>query len=253
MADPLTADAVVPLLQGRFGRPYRYEDACESTQRMLGRELPEGAVAVCDAQTAGRGRLGRGSHAPAGTALLCSIVLRPPVERRSSELSLVGGMAAADAVEHALGLTAQIKWSSDVMVNRRRVASVLAEARNGTVVLGIAVNVNQTREQLPSDLRIPAASLFTVDGVRRKRAPILVTLLAALSSTTTGGRQTASTPSATSWARAISCAGDGSRSPTQPAMPSASIAPAGSRSTSAASIARSRAATSRTSDDARLL
>jgi BirA family biotin operon repressor/biotin-[acetyl-CoA-carboxylase] ligase len=176
MADSLAAASVEPLLAGRFGRPYRYEQSCESTQLLLG-EASEGAVAVCEEQTSGRGRLGRAWHAPPGTAILCSILLRPPGERRTPELSLVAGMAAADAVEQTLGLAAQIKWPNDVMVNRRKVAGVLAEAREGAVVLGIGINVNQTRDQLPADPRTPAASLRTIDGVERDRAPILATLL----------------------------------------------------------------------------
>ena len=177
MTDSLAAEVVEPLLCGRFGRPYRFEPACESTQLVLAGELPEGAVAVCDEQTAGRGRLGRRWEAPAGSAVMCSVLLRPPGSAQVAELPLVGGMAAADAVERALGLTAQIKWPNDVMVNRRKVAGVLAETRDGAVVLGIGINVNQSRDELPADVRAPAGSLRTVDGVRRQRAPILVTLL----------------------------------------------------------------------------
>jgi BirA family biotin operon repressor/biotin-[acetyl-CoA-carboxylase] ligase len=140
-------------------------------------EGPEGAVAVCDEQTAGRGRLGRAWHAPPGTAILCSILLRPPADRRLPELSLVVGMAAADAAERALGLAAQIKWPNDVMVNRRKVAGILAEARDGAVVVGVGINVNQTRDQLPADASRPSASLRTIDGVVRDRAPILAALL----------------------------------------------------------------------------
>lgn len=176
------APAVVePLLRGRFGRPYRCEETCESSQLLLDGS-PEGAVAVCDEQTSGRGRLGRSWHAPPGTAILCSVLLRPPGQRRVAELSLVGGMAAADAVEEALGLTAQIKWPNDVMVNRRKVAGLLADARDGAVVLGIGINVNQARDQLPDDSRVPAASLRTVDGLERDRAPILAVLLERLES-----------------------------------------------------------------------
>ena len=171
---------VEPLLTGRFGRPYMFVERTESTQLLLGDDAPEGAVVAADVQTAGRGRLGRTWAAPPGTSILCSIALRPPSGRRIAELSLVGGMAAADAVERALGLSAQIKWPNDVMVNRFKVAGVLAEARGDLVVLGIGINVNQTRDELPPDAPTPPASLRTIDGVFRERAPILADLLADL-------------------------------------------------------------------------
>jgi BirA family transcriptional regulator, biotin operon repressor / biotin---[acetyl-CoA-carboxylase] ligase len=180
MADALTPEIVEPLLSGRFGHPYRYESSCESTQRLLTSALPEGAVAVCDVQTGGRGRLGRSWIAPPGTAVLCSVVLEPPPERNLAELSLVAGLAVAETMEAATGLAAQIKWPNDVLVNRRKVAGVLAEASEGRVVLGMGLNINQSRDELPPNTTVAAGSLLTVDGVRRDRAPILADLLARL-------------------------------------------------------------------------
>jgi BirA family transcriptional regulator, biotin operon repressor / biotin---[acetyl-CoA-carboxylase] ligase len=178
--DSLAPEAVEPLLSGRFGRPYLYRERCESTQRLLKPGAPEGAVAVCDVQTGGRGRLGRGWVAPPGAAVLCSTLLRPPPGRRIAELSLVGGLATAEAVERATGLAAQIKWPNDVMLNRRKVAGVLAEAVEGTLVLGIGLNVNQARDELPAETATAPGSLRTSDGVLRERARVLADLLAAL-------------------------------------------------------------------------
>ena len=177
MDDSLAPDAIEPLLTGRFGRTYRYAESCPSTQELLEPDDPEGAVVICDEQTAGRGRRGSGWSAPRGSSILFSMLLRPPPERRVPELSLVAGMATADAVEEALALSAQIKWPNDVMVNRKKVAGVLAEARQDTVVLGIGINVNQVHGELPDDARVPPASLYTTDGIRRHRAPIVVTLI----------------------------------------------------------------------------
>jgi BirA family biotin operon repressor/biotin-[acetyl-CoA-carboxylase] ligase len=177
-ADSLAAEAVSPLLRGAFGRPYRYEPECPSTQALLDTSLPEGAVAVCDRQLAGRGRLGRAWETPSGTAILCSILLRPAAERRAAELSLVGGVATTLTVEDALGRSGQIKWPNDVLVNGSKVAGVLAERRDGVVVLGIGLNVNQRAAELPAETKVPAVSLFTIDGTTRRRAPLLAALLA---------------------------------------------------------------------------
>jgi len=135
--------------------------------------LPEGALVVADHQTAGRGRLGRSWEAPPGKALLFSILLRPPSERNVPELSLVAGIAVADALERTLGLSVQLKWPNDVMLRRRKVAGCLAEVREGVVVLGIGLNVNQTREELPEH----AGSLLTLTGRETDREKLLSALL----------------------------------------------------------------------------
>jgi BirA family transcriptional regulator, biotin operon repressor / biotin---[acetyl-CoA-carboxylase] ligase len=178
--DSLVPEAVEPLLTGRFGRPYLYQKSCESTQRLLDAGLGEGATAVCDVQTKGRGRLGRAWETPPHRAILCSVALAPAEERSLAQLSLVAGLAVAEAVERALGLAVQLKWPNDVMVNRRKVAGVLAEAESGQVVVGIGLNVNQTRDELPGDAAVAPGSLLTADGVHRDRAPLLADLLGIL-------------------------------------------------------------------------
>jgi BirA family biotin operon repressor/biotin-[acetyl-CoA-carboxylase] ligase len=180
VTDSLAFEAVDRHLRGRFGKPYRYEDACESTQLLLGLDDPEGAVAVADYQTAGRGRLGRSWIAPPGTSIHCSIILHPPSQRSAPELTLVGALAAAEAIEVATTLAAQIKWPNDVMLNRRKVAGVLGELRDGVVVLGVGVNVNQSRVQLPPDARHSPGSLRTVTGSTYDRAELLGSLLVRL-------------------------------------------------------------------------
>jgi BirA family biotin operon repressor/biotin-[acetyl-CoA-carboxylase] ligase len=166
-----------PLLRGRFGRPYLYAERAETTQRMLDAELPEGAVAVAEEQTDGRGRMGRRWEAPAGSSLLVSTLLRPPAERRAAELTLLAGVAVAVVVERATGLAAQIKWPNDVMLNRRKVAGVLAELKDDAVVLGIGINVNQRHGELPTETKVAAGSLYSVTGRESERAELLADLL----------------------------------------------------------------------------
>jgi BirA family biotin operon repressor/biotin-[acetyl-CoA-carboxylase] ligase len=183
-ADSLALEAVEPHLLGRFGKPYLYEPECESTQLLLlGSGLPEGAVAVTDHQRAGRGRLGRSWTAPPATAILVSILLQPPAERTLPQLSLVAALATAEAVEGATGLAAQIKWPNDVMLNRRKVGGIISEVTDGTVVVGIGLNVNQTRDQLPLAAPTEPGSLRSLTGEGYDRAPLLGSLLARLEST----------------------------------------------------------------------
>jgi len=180
VSDGLEPAAVEPLLEERFGKPYRYEERTASTQDLVDPSLPEGAVAVAEEQTEGRGRLGRRWDSPPGTSIHCSVLLKPPPERRTPELSLVAGVAVADAIERTLGLAVQIKWPNDVMLRRWKVAGCLAEARDGAVVLGIGVNVNQRREQLPETTGSPPGSLYLATGRDWPRAPLLAMLLADL-------------------------------------------------------------------------
>ncbi|MBA3475944.1 MAG: biotin--[acetyl-CoA-carboxylase] ligase, partial [Actinobacteria bacterium] len=165
------------MLRGRLGRPYFYLERCETTQRMLDAAQPEGAVAVCEEQTGGRGRRGRLWEAPAASSILVSVLLRPPRERRAAELTLVAGVATAVVVERATGLAAQVKWPNDVMLDRRKTAGGLAELQDGAVVLGIGININQTPDQLPTETKSPAGSLRSVTGRTYERAPILADLL----------------------------------------------------------------------------
>ncbi len=156
-----------------LGEPRLDVESCESTQLLVDTSLPEGAIVVADHQTTGRGRLGRSWEAPAGKALLFSVLLKPPPDRHAPELSLVAGVAVADALERTLGLSVQIKWPNDVMLRRKKVAGCLAEARDGAVVLGIGVNVEQTTAELPPN----AGSIRTLTGRGWDRDDLLSRLL----------------------------------------------------------------------------
>jgi BirA family transcriptional regulator, biotin operon repressor / biotin---[acetyl-CoA-carboxylase] ligase len=178
VADSLAPDAVAPLLRGRFGRVYRYADVCPSTQRMFAEDDLEGAVAVADEQTEGRGRLGRSWEAPAGTSIHVSILLRPPVEpARLPELSLVSGGVVAEAIAEVTGIEPSIKFPNDVLIGGRKVAGILAESSEGRVVLGIGVNVNQSDDQLPRGTRTTPTSLRLELGDPVDRARLLAAIL----------------------------------------------------------------------------
>lgn len=150
MSDLSARTIEAALRHSRLGRPVYFFPVVGSTNdealRLAEAGAPEGALVVADAQSAGRGRAGRGWHTPPGTALAFSVILRPGVGHLS-RVALLGGLAAAEAIEAVAGLRATLKWPNDVWVNGRKVAGVLAEsslqeATVAHVVLGVGVNVN---------------------------------------------------------------------------------------------------------------
>jgi BirA family biotin operon repressor/biotin-[acetyl-CoA-carboxylase] ligase len=176
--DSLAPNAVKPLLRGRFGHVYRYAEITPSTQRMLAEDTAEGAVAVAEEQTEGRGRLGRAWEAPGGTSVLVSVLLLPAVAApRLPELSLVAGGAVAEAILEVTGIEPAIKFPNDVLIGRRKVAGILAESSEGRVVLGIGVNANQTLEQLPADAQTEPTSLRLELGEPVSRLQLLAAIL----------------------------------------------------------------------------
>lgn len=181
----------------------RHLTSVDSTNRYLLDEARagarEGVVAVAEYQTAGRGRLGRRWAAPAGSNLLLSVLLRPPLH--PDERHLAAGalaLAAADAVEAAAGVTLALKWPNDLLgPDGRKVAGILAEAdtpgaRAGgdhrdevlrpAVVTGIGLNVNWpcSDDDLPPDLTGTAGSLRQLAGAPVDRSSLLEALLEAL-------------------------------------------------------------------------
>jgi BirA family biotin operon repressor/biotin-[acetyl-CoA-carboxylase] ligase len=178
VSDSLAPEAVVSRLRGRFGRPYEHVGSTPSTQLLLEPSSPEGALVVAEEQTAGRGRLGRPWFAPAGTSLLCSLQLRPsaPTERLP-ELTGVAARACSEAIAALTGLDPTLKFPNDVLVGRRKVAGILAEAREGRVVLGIGINVNIPADELPENVDLPATSLLVETGRALDRAELLAAVL----------------------------------------------------------------------------
>src|SRR6266568_7531355 len=158
--------------------PYTTLFRSESTQRLLDADGPEGVTVATDFQSQGRGRLGRRWEAPAGRALLFSVLLRPkPPMVLWPELSLVAGEAVAAALHAKTGVAAELSHPNDVLVEGRKIAGILPEASVGRVVLGIGVNMNQTDEELPAETPKPATALRVETGREWPRAPLLAAIL----------------------------------------------------------------------------
>jgi BirA family transcriptional regulator, biotin operon repressor / biotin---[acetyl-CoA-carboxylase] ligase len=124
----------------------------------------EGLVLVAEAQTAGRGRMGRRWISPPRRALTFSVLLRPAVPARLLGWApLLAGVAVASALQRTAGVDARLKWPNDVLVDGAKIAGILAERWGNAVVIGTGINVLQQRGELP----VPTAtSLLVAQGAR---------------------------------------------------------------------------------------
>ena len=144
--------------QGLFtriiGRRLLYYPDLSSTMDEAGKlgegDAEEGAVVVAETQTAGRGRQGRNWVSQPGN-LLVSVLFRPTLEALPF-ISIIGGVAAARAVRKVTGLEPQIKWPTDLLIQGRKVAGILAESAIAGdsvwyAVLGVGMNVSLNTDQ----------------------------------------------------------------------------------------------------------
>jgi BirA family biotin operon repressor/biotin-[acetyl-CoA-carboxylase] ligase len=200
MAEPAAAGVPRALHQHdppALGKPRLHLRRCDSTNeraRLLAiTGAPHGTLVTADEQTAGRGRHGRSWTAPAGTCLLCSLVLRWSEPSNPPQLlPLIAGVAVCEAIGHE----ARVKWPNDVVFTQpddaakrpndneattlAKVAGILVEGRpqEAWAVVGIGVNVAVCLEDLPGEVRSSAATLGRQPAAIE---PLLADLLAALS------------------------------------------------------------------------
>ncbi len=139
--------------------------------RAAGSASNDGLVILAEEQTAGRGRRGRLWSAPPRTSILMSVLLFPPraldpigpdANADGAWLTALGAVAAAEVVSAWIGREAAIKWPNDVRVDGRKIAGILVERPSSdgrAAVIGIGLNVNIDREDLPADLRAAATSI----------------------------------------------------------------------------------------------
>ncbi len=143
----------------------------------------EGTVVVAEAQTGGRGRLGRTWSSPADVGIWTSIILRPSIPPRDApKLTLLVAVSVARVLGECYGIPAQIKWPNDVVVHRRKICGALTElvAEQDAVKYIIAsfrLNVNQTSARFPADVRELATSMRIETGKKFERPDVFRTLL----------------------------------------------------------------------------
>ena len=180
-------DAVDP--GRRIGHTLEFVPVIDSTndraRELLGQPRGEGTVVVADLQRAGRGRHGRSWQSPSGRNLTMSVGLRPRLTAgRAWLLSATAALAVLDAARPHARLS--VKWPNDlVAADGRKVAGILVETsmdgeRLRDAVIGIGVNVNWRRDEMPDELATAATSLADLAGHEVHRVELLASLLAHL-------------------------------------------------------------------------
>jgi len=143
---------------------------------------PEGTVIIAEAQTGGKGRLGRTWISPKGNLYL-SVILRPQIPTHKAPLiTLVGAVAVASAIRKHSSVQAAIKWPNDILISGKKVAGLLTEMsaepdRIRHIALGIGVDVNMELQELPLDVRMNATTLAVEAGAQVDRKMLLQQIL----------------------------------------------------------------------------
>ena len=204
---PLTPESIAPLVRNTIfsGNIYCFGqvDSTNSLALAAAQSRPadlarEGAVFLAEEQTAGRGRGGHSWHSEPGAGIYCSFLLRPSLSPADALwFSLSAGVAVHDAVHETTGLSPDLRWPNDVLLDEKKFAGILTEmsteaSRVQHAVVGIGINVNQ--ESFPPDLRDAATSLRIESGQEWPRLELTAALVRAVDREYRGLLRTTSGP-----------------------------------------------------------
>ncbi len=144
---------------------------------------PSGTVFLADAQTQGRGRLGRNWFSRPGCGIYCSILVRPRIAIEAyPQLTLAAGVAVAQSLRSMAKVDALLKWPNDVLLNQKKVSGILCEfvqtpSGDRGAIIGIGINVNHGRENFSAELDGIATSLKVETQQAHDRNAIIAALI----------------------------------------------------------------------------
>ena len=155
--------------------------------KMAKEGAPHGTVVMADRQTDGRGRMGRSFLSPGGVGVYMSILLRPVCgPQQLMHLTCAAAVAMCDAVEAATGYRPGIKWTNDLVINRRKIAGILTKlalSASGTIdyaIVGIGINCCQELADFPESLQATAGSLHTALNAPISRPQVAAAMMESL-------------------------------------------------------------------------
>lgn len=186
--DTLSRERITALLDGHpWAQNVHVMQEIDSTNNYLkqlaAQGAPDGASAIADRQTAGRGRRGRSFYSPGGLGLYLSVLLRPQAHPAELlHLTAMSAVAASRAVEAVCGVRPGIKWTNDLVFGTRKAAGILTELsvvaetmETDYVIVGIGVNC--AHAEFPEELRDIATSLRIETGKAVSRCALAAALL----------------------------------------------------------------------------
>jgi BirA family biotin operon repressor/biotin-[acetyl-CoA-carboxylase] ligase len=186
-ADALDAERLAQAVRGQqIGNRIVVLDEATSTNDVVFAMAPdnaEGLVVFAERQTAGRGQHGRRWESARGKGLWFSVLLQPGITpEESPRLTSWAARTVAETIAKALDLPTTVKPPNDVYIGDRKAAGVLLEMRAVPSaphlgILGIGLNVNQTADDFPEELRATATSLSLTADRRIDRHEIATALL----------------------------------------------------------------------------
>jgi BirA family biotin operon repressor/biotin-[acetyl-CoA-carboxylase] ligase len=168
-------------------------------KEMAAQGAPCGTVLISDRQNAGRGRLGRSFLSPGDVGIYFSVIIRPDCRPQElMHLTCAVAVAMCDAVEAGCGFRPGIKWTNDLVVDKKKLGGILTELslnpRTGLVdyaVLGIGINCRQRLSDFDPSIQNMACSAAMVTGAdvdRNRLAAEMIRACEIMSRTLLSGR-----------------------------------------------------------------
>lgn len=187
--DSLTATEILYGLKTRLmGQMVHSYQTVKSTNdiavTLAGSGAPEGTIVTAEAQTQGRGRLGRSWHSPQNVGAYVSIILRPDFPPdHAPGLSIMTALALADTIEPHCPGKVKIKWPNDILIDSLKTAGILTELsadrqKINHVIVGVGINVNHTQKHFPDEISPIATSVRLGSGKKISRIALLQDFLA---------------------------------------------------------------------------
>lgn len=163
LREALNESAMNATLRGSYWRVSVFQSVTSTQIELIGKEnLQHGDVFVTEYQSAGRGRLDRTFEATKSSALLFSLYLEPKRSKLEwSAIPLLAGLSLVNALKNLdEKVITNLKWPNDLLIGDKKLAGILAEARADGVIVGIGLNVEMAKSELP----VPTATSLTLES-----------------------------------------------------------------------------------------